>query len=359
MNDLDLPKVIINGRFLLQRITGVQRYAYELLLELDKIVQPLEFELAVPPETKNIPKYKNIRVVKIGHLHNHLWEQFSFGVYVKKKKAISLNLCNSAPLLSPDVVCIHDVKIKARPRDFSRKFLLWYNLLFFNVCRRAKMIITVSEFSKKEICKYFNVNSNRITVVSNAWQHFERISYDEDSLKKYSLEKYDYYFAMSSLEPNKNFRWIAEFAKKNPKQLFVVAGSINKRVFSDGNGFECPYNMKLLGYITDEEAKTLMRDCRAFLYPTFYEGFGIPPLEAISAGCRNVFVSDTEVMHEVYGNAVSYILPNVDYDTLVKKSDTLIQDEDILKKYSWKKSAEILRDVLNHHVLCARHVHNL
>lgn len=335
--------IIINGRFLIHKITGVERYAREIVLELDKLVKPGEIEMAVPPETREIPSYTNIRMVRIGRLHDRLWEHSSFPLYVKKKRGVSLNLCNVAPLCSPGIVCIHDVKIKARPQDFSKKFLLWYNLLFMNETKRARKIITVSEFSKKEIMKYYNVSPDRIDVIPNAWQHYKRIEYDEATLKKYKLEKGQYYFSICSLEPNKNFKWIAEVAQKMPESVFAIAGSINKTVFSEGLDFNCSENMRLLGYVSDQEAKTLMRDCKAFLFPTFYEGFGIPPLEAISAGCENVIVSDTEVMHEVLGESANYIDP---YETKEGLPTRRIRNKDCLMRYSWEESARKLMTVV-------------
>lgn len=338
-------KIIINGRFLVHRVTGVERYAREILSELDKIIEPENIEMAVPPEVEDIPIYKNIKVVKVGKLYNRLWEHISFPWYVYKNKGIALNLCNVAPLPAPGIICIHDVKVKATPQYFSKKFLVWYDLLLGNATKRAKKIITVSEFSKSEIVKYFKVNPDKITVIPNAWQHYEKIGYDEGTLNKYDLKKNNYYFSMCSLEPNKNFKWIAEEAKRNPDFIFVVAGSINKKVFADGMGFECPNNMKLLGYVSDEEAKTMMRDCRAFLFPTFYEGFGIPPLEAMSAGAKNIIVSDTEVMHEIFGKSVHYINPykfEMNINTEVSKED----ENEVLNKYSWAKSAHKLKIIL-------------
>lgn len=225
---------------------------------------------------------------------------------------------------------------------------MWYDLLLGNATKRARKIITVSEFSKSEIVKYFKVNPDKITVIPNAWQHYEKTGYDDDALNKYGLEKDNYYFSMCSLEPNKNFRWIAEEAKRNPNCVFAVAGSINKKVFADGMGFECPDNMKLLGYVSDEEAKTMMRDCKAFLFPTFYEGFGIPPLEAMSAGAKNIYVSDTAVMHEIFEDSVQYINPNQYNDVF---NNNVVSTEDsisrVLSKYSWKKSAEIFSAVIS------------
>lgn len=342
-----MQRIIVNGRFLLHRITGVERYAHEILSELDKIVQPGEIELAVPPEADIIPDYKNIQITKIGKLHNRLWEHVSFPAYVRKKNAISLNLCNVAPLPNPGIVCIHDAKIKACPQYFSKKFILWYNLLFLNATKRAKRIITVSEFSKKELCKYYSVDPNKVEVIPDAWQHYDRIAYDEGALEKYELQKGEYFFSMCSLEPNKNFKWIAEAAKRNPDQVFAVAGSINKTVFADGLGFDCPENMELLGYVSDGEAKTLMRDCKTFLFPTIYEGFGIPPLEAMSAGARSIVVSDTEVMHEIFGDSVVYINPE-DYSINIAELGEIPYEKtfDVLKMFSWEVSAKKLQSLL-------------
>ena len=128
--------------------------------------------------------------------------------------------------------------------------------------------------------------------------------------------------------------------------LFAVAGSINKTVFANGLGFECPKNMKLLGYVSDEEAKTLMRDCKAFLFPTFYEGFGIPPLEALSVGCNRIIVTDSEVMHEVLENAATYINPYF-YHLPDSNGSSHKNIEKVLEKYSWKKSAEKLYELIN------------
>ena len=341
-----MKKIIINGRFLTHRITGVERFAREILNELDTMVKPGRLELAVPKNVKKIPTYKNIQINRVGILKNKMWEHISFPYYVFKKKGISLNLCNVAPLVSPGIVCIHDVKVKARPHDFSKQFLLWYRLLLKNETKRARKILTVSKFSKKELGKYYKVNANRIEVIYNGWQHYAEVPYDNMALKKYSLEKFNYYFSMCSLEPNKKFKWVAEEAKRNPDQIFAVAGSINKKVFSKNFDFECPSNMKLLGYVSDEEAKTLMKECKAFLFPTFYEGFGIPPLEAIAAGCKNVVVSDTEVMHELFDNSVSFIKPknyNYNLNNLVSyKKDP----STVLNLYSWHNSARKLLNML-------------
>lgn len=341
-------KAIINGKFLTQKITGVQRYAREILLELDKIVNKNEIEIAVPNDDLiDTPSYKNISIVKVGKLKGNLWEQISFPLYVAKQNGVSINLCNTSPLLKPGIVCIHDVKINATPQYFNKNFVLWYRLLFYNTAKRAKKIITVSEFSKSEIIKYYGVDKEKIVVIPNAWQHFERIEYDENTLNKYNLESKRYYFAMSSLEPNKNFKWIAEAAKSNPDEVFAVSGSINNKVFSDNFDMDNIDNLKFLGYVSDGEAKTLMRECKAFLFPSFYEGFGIPPMEAIASGASQIMVSDTPCMHEIYEEYVVYIEPyNYNTDIKSKSLNDTHNIQNFLIKYSWKTSAKKLLEII-------------
>lgn len=342
-----MKKIIVNGRFLIHRVTGVERYAREILSELDKLVSPGEVEIAVPPEADNIPKYHNIGVIRIEKLSNRLWEHISFPSYVRKQKGLSLNLCNVAPLTSPGIVAIFDMKVREHPDFFSKKFALWYRLLFANETKRAKVIFTDSNSAKADILRYYRIPAEKIVVTPCAWQHYERIGFDQNALAKYDLTKAEYYFAMGSLDPNKNFKWIAEAARRNPDEVFAVAGSINQTVFAEGLGFECPENMKLLGYVSDEEAKTLMRDCKAFLFPSFCEGFGMPPMEALSAGARAIVVSDIPVMHELFGNSASFINPcTFEADLSKLKAVSLKEREEILGGYSWQQSAIIVYESL-------------
>ena len=342
-----MQKYIINGRFLTQRVTGVQRYAREIIMQLDSFVEKGMFELAIPIGTSEQLNLHNINTVFVGKNKGILWEHLDFPIYVNKKNAIAVNFCNTAPFSSPGVVAIFDMKIREHPDFFSKRFILWYWILFANETRRAKLIFTDSYSAKSDILRFYQIAEDKIVVVPCAWQHYDRILYNEGTLQKYNLLKGEYYFAIGSLDPNKNFKWIAEHAKRNPGIVFAVAGAINQNVFSNNLGFECPSNMKLLGYVSDEEAKTLMRDCRAFLFPSFCEGFGMPPLEAISAGAKSIIVSDIPVMHELFENAARFISPYTyegDFEKVVEITET--DRKAILGKYSWFESAKIVYQTL-------------
>lgn len=335
--------VVINGKFYSQTVTGVQRYAREMLLELDKIAQGLpKLIVLTDRNARDVPNFKNILVVKSKRFVGNLWEQVSLPLFAARKKAVCLSLCNMAPILKPDMVVIHDVSYKVNRHLFSFKFALWYNLVFSLIIKRIKLIITVSEFSRSEISRCYNIDPEKITVTYNGWQHLSRIYGDKKALEKYSLTPRRYFFSMSSMAPNKNFQWIANAARFNPDSEFVVSGAVNDKVFGNIFNFEIPQNLKFVGYVSDEEAKELTANCRAFLFPSFYEGFGIPPLEAISCGAKAV-VSDASCMREIFGEHVYYISPykpDVDLSQLLSKPCP--PADELLEKYSWEKSARIL-----------------
>ncbi len=337
-------QIFINGKFWGQRVTGVQRYAREIVAELDKVCQGLDVTIVLPKDAAQVcPPYQNIKTAVCGKKSSTLWEQTTFARYVRKHHGVSVNLCNAAPLFAPKIVCVHDMKAFAHPEYFTATFRLWYHILFRNIMKKAKAILTVSEFSKREILKYFPKMKAEIYVAENAWQHFARTEKNDAAPEKYGLKPQEYFFALSSLEPNKNLKWIIGTAQNAPNEVFAVAGGLNSRVFAEKKT-ELPPNVKLLGYVSDEDSAGLMQNCKAFLFVTFYEGFGIPPLEALSAGAKCVIVSDTEVMHEVLGENAVYVSPQ----EYCREPGALAVPvgNACLEKYSWERSAQKLLEVL-------------
>lgn len=334
-------KYVINGKFLSQKMTGVQRVQYELINELDKIVDKKDGFVLVMPSNAQKMNLKNIQEIYYGKFTGILWEQINLYFFQKKNKALGINLGNVAPFLKPDIVCVHDMNVKANPRFYSLRYRLWNNMQFHNIFRNAKKIVTVSDFSANEIKKYYPGCKISISVIKNAWQHFNRIKENNLALEKYGLKKNEYYFSLSSLAPNKNFKWIEESAKRNTSEFFVVGGMIKKSIYGNKNNSEEMDNIKYIGYISDSDAKCLMINCKAFVFPTLYEGFGIPPLEALSVGA-NVIVSDTVCMHEIFEDSVTYIDP-YDYSDIsnIKFADKN-KREKILNKYDWNLSAHKL-----------------
>lgn len=335
-------KITISGKVFVKKYkTGVQRYAIEIIKALDEKIKKDEIELVVPKYCENL-KFNNIKVVKFGNLKENLWEQIELPIYAKKNKSIIINLSNTSPLLKPGIVCIHDINCIKNKKYYPKMFSMWYSILFKNAVRRGKKIITVSNFSKKEIENWYKIKD--VEIVPDSFEHIYEIKEDNNILGKLKLEKDKYFFTLGTIQKNKNIEWILNVAKNNPRETFVITGYKNQKNIE----FELE-NVIYTGYLNDKEIKTLMKNAKSYIMPSFYEGFGLPPLEAFGLKTP-VIVSDIPVMHEIFENEVTYINP-YKYDIDLEKIKISENQEKILKKYSWKKSAdktlEIIRKIEN------------
>lgn len=355
-------KIYINGRFLTQRITGVQRYALEMtkaldhLISDDKTLQKHEYIVIAPQNVLYDIELQNMSFVQRGVLKGHFWEQLELPVY--SRDGFLMNFCNCAPLLKRNqTVTIHDAAVSAVPHAFSLAFRTWYKLMFMWLGKSLKQILTVSEFSKKELHKYYGIPLNKIHVTYNGIDHIKKIKTDESVIIREGLKDKKYILAVSSMNPSKNFSLILDVARLMPDVNFIIAGGSNAKVFKSA-GLDVPNNAKFIGYVSDEELMALYRHASVFVYPSLYEGFGIPPLEAMMCGCP-VVVSDIEIFHEVYGNSVEYcdckdvrLWRNV----LTKLIETNCCLENMYCKYgeqfSWQKSVYILLKVIMNYRRC-------
>lgn len=344
-----MMSVAINGEFMVRTMTGQERFAYETVLCLDRIIEKDAAVLVVPEYTQRTIDLKNIRIVRYGRLKAQMWEQINFAYYIMKHRMVSLNLCTIFPLLKPGAVCIHDISYKVNPQYFrnlyGRLSAIWHRLHYWVAAKRASCLYTVSEFSREQICDVYGVSQDKIKVIYNGWQQFLQVGEDESIFDDYpELVKGQYYFAVGSLVPNKNFEWIVQMARKTPQARFAIAGKMMG--YSEKNNMDKVDNVIMLGYVSDERMKSLMRNCKAFLFPSKFEGFGVPPLEALSVGAPCI-VSNASCLPEIYGDSVHYIDPektDVDLEALLKQP--VADSEAVLKKYDFAKTAEILaRDI--------------
>lgn len=349
-------RIYINGRFLTQRITGVQRYALEMtkaldsLISDDKILQQHEYIVIAPQNVLYDIELRNMSFIQRGVLKGHLWEQLELPVY--SRDGFLMNFCNCAPLIKGNqTVTIHDAAVSAVPQAFSLAFRTWYKLMFMWLGRSLKQIFTVSEFSKKELNKYYGIPLNKIHVTYNGIDHIKKLKVDESVITREGLMDKKYILAVSSMNPSKNFSLILDVARLMPDVEFIIAGGSNAKVFKSA-GLDVPQNAKFIGYVSDEELMALYSYASVFVYPSLYEGFGIPPLEAMMCGCP-VVVSDIEVFHEVYGNSVNYcnckdvgLWTKVLKEVIAHHSYSKIDLTKFCNKYNWKKNVYILRNII-------------
>lgn len=269
----------------------------------------------------------------------NLWEQIELPIYAKKEKGILVNLCNTSPLVMPGIVCIHDIDCIKNPQYYPKLFSLWYKMMMDNSIKRAKKIITVSNFSKKEIEEHYHIEN--LKVIYNSYEHINRIKEDDTIFEKLEkVKKGEYFFTLGTVQKNKNLKWILQTAKNHTDKVFVITGYKNQKDIE----FDLQ-NIIYTGYLKDEEIKSLMKNCKAYIMPSFYEGFGIPPLEAFALG-REVIVSDIPVMNEIFENEANYINPyqyDFDFNNIMYSK----KRKSILEKFSWKNSANALLKLLD------------
>lgn len=187
-----------------QRVSGIQRYSIELLSALDAIVPPGLVEVVTPPGVR-APVYENIKTVTFGTRKGLAWQQRDYPAYLKQRGAKGLATCNVIPVFGfRGIAVVHDVCYRARPDFYTdlrgRISAAWHRLQYRRIAGVAEHIITVSEFSKSEITRYYGVAPEKISVVYNAWQQMQRIAPDEQIFKKEPrLRRGEYYFSMANL----------------------------------------------------------------------------------------------------------------------------------------------------------------
>lgn len=337
-------KIFINGRFLTQKITGVQRFGIEVTRELDKICKPGEIILLTPPGIVNKLDLMNIKIKEIGKKSNNFWVQYTLPRYVRKHKGVLLTMSGMLPILAPDYFVAHDATFMRFPETFSRRFVKSYKLSFNLGLKRCKKIFTISNFSKHELMEIFNLKSGKFQLVTNSSDHLRNQQYKYIPVEKWNLQENEYYLSVSSKAKHKNQNYLYELAKKYPQKTFAIAGGIPK-TFAEMDHKQIS-NLKYTGYVSNDELFSLYKKARGFIFPSLYEGFGIPPLEAITMGVKHVAVSNIPVFKEIYKRGVYFFDPhNVDSFNIEELDKTSVTKEDFeyyLNKHSWKKTAEII-----------------
>jgi glycosyltransferase involved in cell wall biosynthesis len=349
-----MPKVLINGAFLCRRLTGIERYAREITLRLDNFVMPGEVAIIIPSNAPDIPPYKNLTVILPKKIKSHLWWQMVTlqGFLLTHRQYRILDFGNTCLPFAPGIVFLHDIYCEFFPDDFTSlrdKIIRVYNRLQYRlIARKAKHIVTVSHFSKNQIAETYRVDPDRISVIYSSWNHFRTITADYSVFNAFPalLEK-PFYFSLGSLSKRKNIRWIIEYAAEHPDSCFAVSGTSLPTTQIEGldNG-TVPANIFLLGYLDDAKVKALMKRCKAFILPSYYEGFGLTPLEALSCGAP-IIVANAASLPEIYGKTAHYIDPfdtNVDLHKLLQ--EPVESPDAILEKYSYDAAAEQVYELI-------------
>lgn len=290
----------------------------------------------------------------------------------KLQKKLGLDAFHSqyiCPLFSSskDIVTIHDVLFETHPQYFSTAFNLRSKLLVRRSAKRAAQILTVSKYSKDRICEIYGIDESRVAVTSNGvdMDMFAGIDVQQaaqDIKSVYGLS--DYILTVGRLEPRKNhINLLKAYALlKNDEPDLPPLAIVGQRDFGYEKIFHFIEKNRLTGCVKIVEnadfdtLRKLYKCARLFVYPSFAEGFGIPPLEAMAAGCP-VICSNTTSMKEVFSEGAVMIDP-FNVEELVEALRTSIYDSSsagvmrdrsltISEHYSWDRSSGALLNAIN------------
>lgn len=295
----------INGRFLTQPMTGVERYAYNMCKAMAKQHQPVTLICPHAP-IQACYDVSGLQIIYYGRGNSHFWEQCILPFFfIGKKNYVVLSFTGlGSILIQHKIMTIHDLSFLENPKWFSHAYYWWYKVMTPLAVRTSQHIITVSAFSKQEIRRFYTfLKEQDITVIYNATDEslFRPLPQVLASTERFAL-------AVSSLDPRKNFNRLIEAFKDIQGCKLYIVGARHRVFTQQDNKAAQQDNIHYLGRVTDDELVRLYNQAVCFIFPSLYEGFGLPPIEAMSCGCP-VLVSDIPVLREVCGNAATYFNP--------------------------------------------------
>lgn len=340
--------IYINGRFTAQPLTGVQRFATEITGAL-RAIPGLDIKLLAPAGAP-------ADAIQVGRLKGQIWEQMDLPWHTRDGYLV--NLGNTAPLLSArQLVVIHDAGVFATPQAYSWRFRAWYKLMHRALALRRTHVVTVSEFSRQEITRHLGIRPEHISVVQEGADHMQRIVPDETILRAHELAPGRFVLVVGSLAAHKNLARLSVLAEMLAAMNIplVITGRLGDAVFqSDGRQF-LPKPAQYIGRVSDEQLKALYTTAACFVFPSIYEGFGLPLVEAMACGCP-VVAADIPPLKESGGAAALYCNPH-DPKDIASRVGQILQDDDLrarlcqdgisqVSTMSWRRAAETLAGII-------------
>lgn len=341
--------IVINGTVLCDPITGIPRFVYEVVARLDPLLEGtgLDVRLCYRDDGRplHLPELKNIKIVPLKAI-KYSYNLVVLPRYLRKHHAFYVGLASDMLMTRRSVVVLHDIRplVMKTDRAFFR-FKFWFHCL--STKWFARRVFTVSDNQRHLISERLGIPLDKIGVTYNGWEHLQNVQPDMTVFDKLpGVKKKEYYYALGSLAGHKNFKWVREVAARNPDKIFVVAGGKDLAAFgsAEADAAQNTSNIFYPGYVTDGQNKALMQNCKGFLHPAVFEGFGIPPLEALSLGAP-IALARASCLPELYGDTARYFDPydyDVDLDALFAKP--VAPPDKVLAKYSWEKTARFWLD---------------
>jgi glycosyltransferase involved in cell wall biosynthesis len=366
MDKISANCVYINGRYRTQSLTGVQRFAVETVAAMERIW----------PETKQrpsvlTPKYMRSRletarnlngfpVRQTGPLQSHAWEQAILPW--ASRDGLLVNLGNLGPIAARrQVVVIHDAAVFSRPEGYTRSFRFSYRLIQRLLTYTRAQIVTVSSFSRQELVRHLRIPESSIDVIYEGAEHIHASPASPQVLTRNQLEPNRYVLVVGSLARNKNLGVLGDASRMLAERAIplVVTGTFDARIFCD-SPLPLPQSAQYIGRVTDAELRALYEGACALLFPSSYEGFGLPVVEAMLCGCP-VIAAESASLPEICGNAASLCNP-MSASSFTAALIGLLDNSDLreslrarglkqVKAFTWENTARGLIDIIHRNIV--------
>jgi glycosyltransferase involved in cell wall biosynthesis len=331
---MPMPRnIVVNGRFLARRVTGVERYGREIL--------------------RLLPGDHRVVATRTLGAAGHAWEQFVLP-HRLGRGSVLWSPANSGPLLVQDqALTIHDLSPLEHPEWFTRSYSTWYRLFLPILAKRVRVIFTPSEHVKRKVVTHFGAGNVLVTPngVDESVFHAGAAQGGFDLPKKYIL-------FVGSIQPRKNLDGLIrawhELRREFKDRWLIVAGGTGP-MFRTVKFFD-DERVRFLGYIADRDLPGLYANAELFVLPSLDEGFGLPALEAMACGTP-VIASNGGALPEIVGDA-GLIFDLSQPDTLIHAMQTCLHDPNLrasliekglarARKFSWRTTADLIWKTLH------------
>jgi glycosyltransferase involved in cell wall biosynthesis len=336
----------VNTRFLEHKLTGVQRYTTEILNRFgDRI------EVYAPEQWSS------------SGILGHIWEQFVLPFQLDGRLFWNPT-CPGPVAVSNQVVTVHDLTAIEHPEWFDRKYALWNRVLTPLVLSRCRHIIAVSNYTKESIKHQYGISEKKITVIPNGVD--SRFSPTEEAAiekarSELGIPDGPYVLSLSALEPRKNLERLLQVwgcikkSIESPPTLVLAGGAGRPTIFHNFSLGSPPQNVHFTGYVEDDLLPALYAGAEIFVYPSLYEGFGLPVLEAMA--CETpVVTSNRTSLPEVAGDAAHLVNP-YRTESIAEGINRVLEDSDYrtelrrkgrerAKSFTWERTATETLNVL-------------
>jgi glycosyltransferase involved in cell wall biosynthesis len=364
-------RIAVNTRFLLP--DNMEGYGYFIAETFKRITQNHPEHQFIflfdRPFDKKFLFSDNIIPVVIGPPARHpllwkYWYDIKVTAALKKHKAdvfVSPDGFCSLTTTVPQCVAVHDLSFLHFPSHINKSHLLFYKRYMPKFLARAKKIVTVSDFSKQDIIKHYKTPEEKINVIYSAAKEIFKPAVEtvkEEVKNKYTRGK-EYFIYIGAIHPRKNLLNILKafsvFKKRQQSNFkLIIAGRLawkNDKLIESLKTYKYREDVVLTGYVKEGELVNLLAAAYCLIYPSLYEGFGVPPLEAMQCNVP-VITSQSSSMQEICGDAALYADPQNHID-IADKMMHIYKDEmlrrqlmekgaETIKKYSWDRTADLL-----------------